>query len=245
MPMRFLVLLFALLPLAHFAQASVVITGTRVIYPADQREVNIQLTNNGTSPALVQAWVDPYTEPGQPKSEVKEQDIPFVLSPPVFRINPKEGQTIRLMYVGNDLPQDRESVFYFNVLDIPPSPSGEQAENYLQLAINSKLKLFYRPSAVSKNLNKLKDELRFSLVEESGYQLKVDNPTGVFFTLVDLKFYAADNSVAGPEIGMLDPKSSRSVAISKDKSFISQASHLEVNYIDDYGAKRKITYPLD
>lgn len=245
MRIRLLLLLFVLLPALQLAHASVVITGTRVIYPADQREVNIQLTNNGSNPALVQAWVDPYTELGAPKSEVKEQDIPFILSPPVFRINPKEGQTIRLMYVGNDLPQDRESVFYFNVLDIPPSPSGEQAENYLQLAINSKLKLFYRPSAVSKNLNKLKDELRFSLVEESGYQLKVDNPTGVFFTLVDLKFYAADNSVAGPEIGMLDPKSSRSVAISKDKSFISQASHLEVNYIDDYGAKRKITYPLD
>ena len=245
MPMRFLVLLFALLPLAHFAQASVVITGTRVIYPADQREVNIQLTNNGTSPALVQAWVDPYTEPGQPKSEVKEQDIPFVLSPPVFRINPKEGQTIRLMYVGNDLPQDRESVFYFNLLDIPPAPSGEKTENFLQLAINSKLKLFYRPTAVSKNFNALKDELRFSLIEADGYQLKVDNPTGNFFTLLNLKFYSAGKSVAGPEIGMVDPKSSRNSSIPNNKAVIRQASRLEVNYVDDYGAKRKITYNLD
>ena len=244
--MRFLLLVLSFFSVVQFAHASVVIIGTRVIYPADQREVNIQLTNKGTSPALVQAWVDPYIEPGTPKHNLEEQDIPFILSPPVFRINPKEGQTIRLMYVGgNALPQDRESVFYFNVLDIPPSPSGEKAENYLQLAINSKLKLFYRPSAVAKNFSKLKDELRFSLVEANGYQLKVDNPTGVFFTLVDLKFYAADKSVAGPEIGMLDPKSSRSVAIANNKAFISQASRLEVNYIDDYGAKRKITYPLD
>ena len=243
--MRLLLVFVALLSFVQFSHASVVITGTRVIYPADQREVNIQLSNTGDVPALVQAWVEPYTDPSAPKRDVKEQDIPFVLSPPVFRINPKEGQTIRLMYVGGDLPQDRESVFYFNVLDIPPAPSADKTDNFLQLAINSKLKLFYRPTAVSKNLSKLKDELRFSLIEANGYQLKVDNPTGNFFTLLDLKFYSADKSVFGPEIGMVDPKSSRNIAIPNNKSFISQATHLEVNYVDDYGAKRKITYNLD
>ena len=243
--MRLLLVLFALLSFGQLASASVVITGTRVIYPADQREVNIQLTNTGDKPALVQAWVDPYTEPNAPKKDVKEQDIPFVLSPPIFRINPKEGQTIRLMYVGNDLPQDRESVFYFNVLDIPPAPSAGKTDNFLQLAINSKLKLFFRPTGVSKNFNKLKDELRFTLIEANGYQLKVDNPTGSFFTLLNLKFYSANKSVAGPEIGMVDPKSSRTIAIPNNQSFINQATYLEVNYVDDYGAKRKITYNLD
>ncbi|HZJ94613.1 MAG TPA: molecular chaperone [Thiopseudomonas sp.] len=243
--MRVLLIFVALLSFVQFSHASVVITGTRVIYPADQREVNIQLSNTGDVPALVQAWVEPYTDPSAPVHDVKEQDIPFVLSPPVFRINPKEGQTIRLMYVGGDLPQDRESVFYFNVLDIPPAPSADKTDNFLQLAINSKLKLFYRPTAVSKNLSKLKDELRFSLIEANGYQLKVDNPTGNFFTLLDLKFYSADKSVAGPEIGMVDPKSSRTIAIPNNKAFISQATRLEVNYVDDYGAKRKITYNLD
>lgn len=243
--MRVLLVLCAVLSFGSLANASVVITGTRVIYPADQREVNIQLSNTGDVPALVQAWVEPYTDPRAPEHDVKEQDIPFVLSPPVFRINPKEGQTIRLMYVGSDLPQDRESVFYFNVLDIPPAPSAGKADNFLQLAINSKLKLFFRPTAVSKNFDKLKDELRFNLIESNGYQLQVDNPTGNFFTLLDLKFYSADKSVSGPEIGMVDPKSSRSIAIISNKSFISQAARLEVNYVDDYGAKRKITYNLD
>lgn len=243
--MRVLLVFVALLSFVQFSHASVVITGTRVIYPADQREVNIQLSNTGDVPALVQAWVEPYTDPSAPEQAVKEQDIPFVLSPPVFRINPKEGQTIRLMYVGSDLPQDRESVFYFNVLDIPPAPSADKTDNFLQLAINSKLKLFFRPTGVSKNFSKLKDELRFSLIESNGYQLKVDNPTGNFFTLLDLKFYSAEQSVDGPEIGMVDPKSSRNIAIPKNKSFISQATRLEVNYVDDYGAKRKITYNLN
>lgn len=243
--MRLFSVLFALLFSVEFANASVVISGTRVIYPADQREVNIQVTNKGDMPALVQTWVDQYTELNAPKETAKEQDIPFVLSPPVFRINPQEGQTIRLMYVGDDLPQDRESVFYFNILDIPPSPDTDKVENFLQLAINSKLKLFFRPTAVSSNLEKTKNELIFSLIEANGYQLKVENPTGSFFTLVDLKFYSADKSVSGPDIEMIKPKSTNNVALPNNKSFISQATRLEVNYINDYGAKRKISYKLD
>ncbi len=243
--MRLLLVVFTLLSFIEMASASVVITGTRVIYAADQREVNIQVTNTGDSPALVQAWVDPYSEPNAPKPDTQQQDIPFVLSPPVFRINPQEGQTIRLMYVGSDLPEDRESVFYFNILDIPPAPSVDNTQNFLQLAINSKLKLFFRPTAVSSNFEKSKNELRFKLIEVNGYQLQVDNPTGKFFTLVDLKFYSSGKSVSGPDIEMVKPKSTLNVALPNNKAFISQASRLEVKYIDDYGAKRKISYKLD
>jgi hypothetical protein len=40
------------------AHASVVINGTRVIYPSDEREVTVKLSNEGSLPALVQAWLD-------------------------------------------------------------------------------------------------------------------------------------------------------------------------------------------
>ena len=33
------------------ALAGVVITGTRLIYPADQKEITVKLNNNGTQPA--------------------------------------------------------------------------------------------------------------------------------------------------------------------------------------------------
>ena len=46
------------------AQASVVITGTRVIYPEMEREVTVKLNNDGNTPALVQVWLDD----GNPKT---------------------------------------------------------------------------------------------------------------------------------------------------------------------------------
>ena len=43
---------------AMSVSANVVITGTRVIYPSNQKTVSVQLTNVGTKPSLVQAWID-------------------------------------------------------------------------------------------------------------------------------------------------------------------------------------------
>ena len=142
-----------LLGLAFVAQASVVITGTRIIYPAPAREVSVQIKNVGAVPALVQVWLDRGDDSAQPGSAAAQ--TPFVLTPPIARLEPKRGQTIRLVYSGEEiLPADRESLFYFNLLDIPPKPtdaSEQVAErNMLQLAVRSRLKLFYRPEALKK-----------------------------------------------------------------------------------------------
>ncbi|MCP6324282.1 fimbria/pilus periplasmic chaperone, partial [Klebsiella pneumoniae] len=47
-------------------------------------------------------------------------------------------------FTGEALPADRESVFWLNVLDVPPQPQGEGG-NFMQFAIRTRVKLFYRP----------------------------------------------------------------------------------------------------
>ena len=54
-----IILLFLLalsFPLKTFS--NVIITGTRVIYPEAADSMVIQLTNNSTSPSLIQSWID-------------------------------------------------------------------------------------------------------------------------------------------------------------------------------------------
>ncbi|ELN4703365.1 fimbria/pilus periplasmic chaperone, partial [Escherichia coli] len=74
------------------ASASVIVTGTRVIYPADAREKSVQLTNQDAFPNVVQAWVDV----NNPQSTPETADAPFMITPPMFRMEPKAGQTMRL-----------------------------------------------------------------------------------------------------------------------------------------------------
>src|SRR5579871_899957 len=100
------------------AQAAITITGTRVIYPAQNREVNVRLNNVDSRPVLVQAWLDD----GDAAAAPNEIKVPFTLLPSVFRVEPHRGQALRIMFAGGDMPTDRESVYWLNVLEIPPKP---------------------------------------------------------------------------------------------------------------------------
>ena len=98
---------FACALLAGSAHASVTIGGTRVVYPLEQREVTVKLDNDSRNPSLVQVWMDD----GNPDAKPGEIKVPFVITPPIFRMDPKKAQTLRVMYSGEALPQDRESVY--------------------------------------------------------------------------------------------------------------------------------------
>lgn len=91
-PARMCGLLLCACVLPSQASASVVIATTRVIYPAQQSEVTVRLSNEGSSPSLVQAWIDD----GRAQAALEDLDVPFSLSPPLFRIDPKRARVCAL-----------------------------------------------------------------------------------------------------------------------------------------------------
>ncbi|CAM4100275.1 MULTISPECIES: molecular chaperone [Lelliottia] len=127
------------------AQASIVMTGSRIIYPADSREVSVQLTNRDDFPGVVQVWLDE----GNPQSAPQTANAPFVTTPPVFRLAAHSGQTVRLRYVGKPVAQDRESLWWFNFIQIPPSEKGAQADNQLLVLVRSRVKVLMRPNGLT------------------------------------------------------------------------------------------------
>ncbi|MGS9149438.1 fimbria/pilus periplasmic chaperone, partial [Salmonella enterica subsp. enterica serovar Infantis] len=78
------------------------------------------------------------------------------------------------MYTGEPLPRDRESGFYLNVLDIPSRPETEESEtdggpiNYLQLAVRSRIKLFFRPDTLSQSQADERRQVKWSLIHKEG-----------------------------------------------------------------------------
>ena len=112
--------------------ADIVISGTRVIYKSDQKSVSVRLENKGNSHLLVQSWLDT----GDDNAEPGSINVPFTATPPVSRIDAKRGQTIKLMYTGSTvLPSDKESVFWFNGLEVPPKPDASKVEHRLNAII--------------------------------------------------------------------------------------------------------------
>ena len=103
---RYLTLL-ALLFGSCMSHASVTLSNTRVVYLADKKESNITVRNNTASPFLVQSWVQ-----GKDSQGTK---APFIVTPPLFRMDAGKSNALRIIYNGAPLPQDRESLFWINV----------------------------------------------------------------------------------------------------------------------------------
>ncbi|WP_337264276.1 MULTISPECIES: fimbrial biogenesis chaperone [unclassified Serratia (in: enterobacteria)] len=160
--------------------ASVVITGTRVIYPSDAKEVSVKINNVGPSPVLLQSWIDK----GDANAQPANIQVPFVLTPPMNRVEAGKGQTLRISYAGGTLPMDKESVFWLNVLEVPAKKQAKADENFLQMAFRSRIKLFYRPTGLEGNAN---DAAKAVTWHAQGDSLQATNPTPFFVSFVSLK----------------------------------------------------------
>ncbi|MEI2628525.1 molecular chaperone [Erwinia aphidicola] len=200
--------------------ASVVIGGTRVIYPAGQKEVTVKLDNVGKSPVLIQSWIDN----GDAEAKPDNISVPFILTPPINRIEAKKGQTLRLSYSGTPLPANKESVFYLNVLEIPAKDKALQAENLLQMAFRSRIKLFFRPAGLTGNANDAVKALSWTAGSNG---VSVTNPTPYHVSLVEVVLGA--KKVEGQ---MVAPGGSQSFVLPGARA----GSELKFSSVNDYGA---------
>ncbi|KAF0655380.1 hypothetical protein L245_07005, partial [Salmonella enterica subsp. enterica serovar Worthington str. BCH-4719] len=64
---------------------------------------------------------------------------------PVIRVAANSGQQLKIKKLANNLPGDRESLFYLNVLDIPPNSDENKDKNIIKFALQNRIKLIYRP----------------------------------------------------------------------------------------------------
>jgi fimbrial chaperone protein len=157
----------------HFANASVVMTGTRVIYSAQAQEKVVQLTSQDSYPNLVQMWVDS----GNPEATAQTAEAPFIVSPQVFRMNPNAGQVVRVVFTGSNLPKDRESLYYLSFLQVPAMKASELQANKLLLSVSSRMKLFYRPQGLAGDPENLSKSLDFKV---QGQSIITTNNSGYF-----------------------------------------------------------------
>jgi len=195
--------------------------------------VVVRLTNDGAQPSLVQAWSDN----GDSNATPNESDAPVLVTPPVFRMEPRAGQSLRLTLTNkNELPTDRESVYWLNVLDIPPKP-GEDAGNYLQMAIRTRIKIFVRPDNLNLTVDKAAEKLQWT--RNAGNKLTIHNPGPYHFSISAVGTGTGKNAKTVDIATMVAPYSSADVTA---KSAIPASGNaLKVFYINDYGGTSDVT----
>ncbi|RDS84182.1 fimbria/pilus periplasmic chaperone [Dyella psychrodurans] len=228
------------------SEATVVIGGTRVVYPAQEKEVTIKLTNQGTKPALVQVWLDTGDEHSTPTSS----KVPFEVMPPFFRLDPSKGQAVRVMYSGEPLPTDKETLFWVNVLEVPPK-SADDGRNLLQFAFRTRIKLFFRPAGLPGTVNGAPEKLTWKLVNGEGGKgmaLQVANPTPYYVNFASVGVKVGERSIPqqekGDKGGMVAPGGTTTFQLEGLSSRPTGDVKAQFGVITDFGAINKLEQPL-
>jgi P pilus assembly chaperone PapD len=180
----------AALTASGVAAAGIVMNATRYVYDAGVNEITVKVSNTGSLPVLTQAWIDE----GDAHSTPERVDVPFNLTPPIARVESGKSQTLRISYTGATLPADRESLFWINVLEVPPKSAEDKDSSKMQLAFRYRLKLFYRPKGLAGSASGSPDRIVWT--RASGGGLSADNPTAYHVTMNDVHLESAGRSVS-------------------------------------------------
>lgn len=80
------------------------------------------------------------------------------------------------------MPDDRESVFWLNIKNIPPSASNKAA-NSLEIAVKTRIKLFWRPASIRLIPEDAAPKVKW---HREGRNLIAENPNPIHISVMDV-----------------------------------------------------------
>ena len=209
-----------LISTAFTTHAAINLDRTRIVFPESDKASSLKVDNQSKAlPYLALSWIE--DEKGQ------KEDTHFMALPPIQRIEAGASSQVRIV------KKDRESLFYFNLREVPPkSISASEERSVMQVAMQSRIKLFWRPEAISKKSGELA-EMRMEITA-SAKGLTVHNPTPYYITLAWLS-KNAKTMLPGFDSLMIAPFATATASTGD-----YHGSYYSIGYIDDYGALKKV-----
>lgn len=197
------------------AQASIQLSTTRLIFEGGAREASVTVRNKGET-RLIQSWLD--------KDKPEQPVPPFAVTPPLAKLEKEGQQLLRVHYAGQGLQQDRESMYWLAVQEIPQKAQGA---NVVQFAVQQRIKVFYRPSGLAGKASEAPRALTLTLANG---QLTLSNPTPFFINLASVE--AGGKGLGGEAIAPFGQ-------LSLPASQLQANGPLELTIVNDYGAHQR------
>lgn len=201
--------------------AAVSLSGTRLIFDGRFQEASLDVINQSAHEVLIQAWLsEPDNADGNPDTVGAE--LPFVLTPHLSRLDRGARQTLRVLYQGQGMPHNIESLLHMYVLEIP---RRSDATNQLSIAIRQRINLFYRPAGLTEEPAETAHRLRWTLA--AGPSLRVSNPTVYHAALQDVRL----DGVTASDYLLLAPGASHDLPLAR----ATGSRQLSFKLLNDYG----------
>ncbi len=213
------------------ATAAIALDRTRVIFDGGSKSMSLSISNeNKELPYLAQGWIE--------DADGKKIESPLMVLPPLQRVEPgaKSQVKIQATPATAQLPQDRESLYYLNLREIPPKSTKP---NTLQIALQTRIKLFYRPKALAATQNDYANPWQMKVtLTRMGDKYQINNPTPYYVTIAGAASTLKGKDVAGFEPLMVAPKGS---AMMKGGA-AALGSAPVLTYINDFGGRPKLEF---
>lgn len=222
---------FCSLLASESAFSAIALDRTRIIVNGSDKSMSVSIKNdNKKLPYLAQAWLE--DEKGNKISE------PLMALPPVQRVEPGTSSQIKIQSTPaiNKLPQDRESVYYFNVREIPPK---SDKPNAMQIALQTRVKLFWRPKGIVVSNDDYANPWQKKVtLKYTGAAYEIVNPTPYHVTIVDAAASVKGNTIKGFSPMMVAPMSSAPLPGNKNEL----GSRPVLTYVNDFGGRPKLIF---
>jgi len=202
------------------AAAGIQVDESRVVYNGNAKSASLDIRNDQNDTYMVQTWLDRGDATKIPK------DIPIQVIPPVLKLAGNKEAILRFIYAGQGLPQDRESVFWVNVQEIPPAP---KEANTLQIAVRTRVKLFYRPAGLNTTLEQQVENLKW---HKQNNKLVIENPGPLNITFSVLKLTNSAGKQWQVNADMVNAFGQLTVNL---PAGAEAASRVQATYINDFG----------
>lgn len=227
---KYLFILTIIFPPTAFS--AIQILGTRVILNAQEKEQSFVIKNTGESPSLLQLWLSEKDNDGMEISD----NIPLVITPPVARVNVKRKKVFRIFPTGDALkalPQDRESIFWLNVLDVPAVGEEIEPQNKINIAFRTRIKVFYRPATMKGTLLDSAEKLLWTEKTSSkGRAYSVTNNSPFNITIANLDLMSGEKVAVSLPGKMVAPYSTEEFTFKNPPAGVVSMSY---RYISDLG----------
>lgn len=169
-------ILLATLSVTH-AMASVTVGGTRVVFDGTKKETSLSVENKDKVANLVQSWITP-ADAATPAKDA------LIITPPLFRLDAGDKNVLRIARSGLPMPEDHESMYWLNVKGIAAA-NENAASNSIQIAVNSRIKLIYRPAKLAGTYPEQQTQkLSWHM---AGNKVVVNNPTPYYMNFATVK----------------------------------------------------------
>ncbi|TCW20768.1 fimbria/pilus periplasmic chaperone [Vibrio crassostreae] len=195
--------------------AALTLDATRYIYEEGEGFISAMTHNPSKEEYGAQVWLDNIVE-----SDTRPS---FIATPSFFRIKDESQQVFRILKVSDHMPDDKESIYWMNLQEIPPAREGSG----LSMAIRTKVKLIYRPAGLLEGRGGAERGLSVEYVP-GGKNLVNTTP---YIFAIGTVFDEGDNAI---ELSQEDRKT-LSMFMPGDRVRVTGHVVKAVSALDDYG----------